>query len=591
MSQLPSPVDLCGLGPLDARADRLLADVASVLREAFGCEPELWIRAGTWLRWGTTSLSSTGRGELGTDALGSAAWNIEPVAHGNEPDALGSLGEMLEAAASRCVPILEPRGEGRYLLAVPCWAENGCPLVAVGVVDSAPEETLRRVGALVVGRLSDRRELVERRRELDACLRQINEDFEEIHGLLDLSRHLEYCELSRSVAEVAERLLPLVRRLVRAETLVYCSCRQAAGVSWQATGGEVSGAGPDPVEAMVGVGPVAEHTCRGLVERYGTAALARPVVVNHLDASLVAGELPGVESFLLVSAGRAGACRGWLLAVNRRLQLDGGSGKEDSAPPPLGQDEFGTVEAGMMEAAASVLASHERNVQVHQDGRSLLVDILRTLAGAIDARDRYSRGHSDRVALIARHLGEELRLGAAEQEQLYLGGLLHDIGMIAVPLGVVLKPGRLTADEFAQIRRHPGRGYAILRHLQRLNPLPQSVLYHHEHYDGSGYPEGRARELIPLAARIIAVADAFDAMSSPRPYRESLPPRAVSKAFRQGAGSQWDPAVVEAFLRTWDDVCQLRAECIAQPMPVPALIDARYPPEGTQEHGLVFAGG
>lgn len=492
---------------------------------------------------------------------------------------------MLEAAASRSVPVLQPRGDGRYLMAVPCPALGGYPLVAIGVVDSAPEETLRRLGALLVGRLSDRRELAERRNELDGCLRQINADFEEIHCLLELSRHLEYCELSRSVAEVAGSLLPLVRRLVCAEMLVYYSSRQSTG---REAHKKVE---PGPVEALVGAGPVAEQTCRRLVADYGTAALLRPVVVNHVAAGPVAGELPGVESFLLVSAGRAGACRGWLLAVNRRLQPEDGNGQAEPSRCAPGQDEFGTVEAGMLEAAAAVLASHGRNIQLHQDGRSLLVDVLRTLAAAIDARDRYAQGHSDRVAVIARRLGKELRLNAAEQEQLYLAGLLHDIGMIAVPLGVILKPSRLTADEFAQIRQHPGRGYAILCHLQRFDHLPQSVLYHHEHYDGSGYPEGRARELIPLAARIIAVADAFDAMSSPRPYRESLPPSAVRQAFRQGVGSQWDPVVVEVFLRAWEDVCRLRAECIERPLPVPALIDARYPAEGTLGGGLVFCGG
>ncbi len=199
MSQLPPLVDSTGAGPFAPGADRLLADAVSLLRETFDSALELWVRAGTWMRWSADGPSTTGHVEAAAERFGSGVRRVEAEAHRTEPDAAGGLSEILEAAVSRSIPVLEPRGDGRYLLAVPCPAVGGCPLVAVGLVDSTPEETLRRLGALLVGRMSDRRELVERRSELDGCLRQFNEDFEEIHCPLDLSRHLEYCELSRSV--------------------------------------------------------------------------------------------------------------------------------------------------------------------------------------------------------------------------------------------------------------------------------------------------------------------------------------------------------------------------------------------------------
>jgi HD-GYP domain-containing protein (c-di-GMP phosphodiesterase class II) len=156
-------------------------------------------------------------------------------------------------------------------------------------------------------------------------------------------------------------------------------------------------------------------------------------------------------------------------------------------------------------------------------------------------------------------LGRELDLQEDELSDIYLAGLLHDIGKIGIPDTVLLKTGSLTAEEFEQIKQHVTIGYNILSDLRPLRNLLPGVLYHHERWDGKGYPEGLAGEGIPLVARILAVADAFDAMNTKRPYRDAIPFEKVEETLAKGAGSQWDRRVIEAFMR-----CRGRVHLICQ---------------------------
>jgi HD-GYP domain-containing protein (c-di-GMP phosphodiesterase class II) len=138
-----------------------------------------------------------------------------------------------------------------------------------------------------------------------------------------------------------------------------------------------------------------------------------------------------------------------------------------------------------------------------------------------------------------------------------MAGLLHDIGKIGVPDYVLGKPDRLTDEEFAQIKRHPEIGCAILKHLKQLHFVLPGVLHHHESFDGRGYPHGLAGDSIPLLGRIIAVADAYDAMTSDRPYRSGMPTEKAEAILRSGAGKQWDPRMIEAFFQEIDEAHQI----------------------------------
>ena len=178
---------------------------------------------------------------------------------------------------------------------------------------------------------------------------------------------------------------------------------------------------------------------------------------------------------------------------------------------------------------------------------------LAALSAAIEARDPYARGHSSRVTVFCRAIAKRIGVENERLPVLRLGALLHDVGKLSVPPAVLLKNGPLTEAEFEHVRRHPAAGVRMLRSLGAPETILPLVLHHHERWDGTGYPRGRAGERIPLEARILSVADSFDAMTSLRPYRT---PRQVHDAIEElerCAGSQFDPELVAVFTDAWGE--------------------------------------
>jgi hypothetical protein len=196
----------------------------------------------------------------------------------------------------------------------------------------------------------------------------------------------------------------------------------------------------------------------------------------------------------------------------------------------------------------------ERNSEIHElseELRGAYAETLHAFVSALDARDTETHGHSDRVAQMSLQIGEALGIKPDSREWMNLkhGALLHDIGKIGVPDAVLRKPGPLTDDEWTVIRRHPQHGYEMLRHVRFLSSAAELVRCHHERYDGQGYPRGLAGQEIPLPARIFAVADTFDAITSERPYKSALSAEAACSEISAHSGSQFDPVIVRAFLR------------------------------------------
>jgi len=175
--------------------------------------------------------------------------------------------------------------------------------------------------------------------------------------------------------------------------------------------------------------------------------------------------------------------------------------------------------------------------------------LLHSLTSAVDAKDAYTCGHSERVALLSRHLAQQIQLSDSEVERIYMAGLLHDVGKIGVPKNVLQKTGRLTAEEVEQMKKHPQIGARILRDIKQIEDIIPGVLHHHERYDGRGYPAGLAGEQIPLMGRIICLADCFDAMTSNRTYRKALPLEVALTEIRRCSGTQFDPRLAESFLQ------------------------------------------
>ena len=173
---------------------------------------------------------------------------------------------------------------------------------------------------------------------------------------------------------------------------------------------------------------------------------------------------------------------------------------------------------------------------------------LRALSEAIAARDPYTRWHSDRVAVLAHAVADRLGCDQRRLRVLRVGGALHDIGKLAVAEAILAKPGPLTDAELAEVRAHPEVGARIVARVPALRPALPGVLYHHERWDGLGYPSRRRGHEIPLEARILAVADAYEAMIADRPYRAGMSDADARAELLRCAGTQFDPEVVEAFL-------------------------------------------
>lgn len=189
------------------------------------------------------------------------------------------------------------------------------------------------------------------------------------------------------------------------------------------------------------------------------------------------------------------------------------------------------------------------NCRLFEEVHELYTGSIISLAAAIDTRDHYTHGHSKKVADIATATARKLTLTNHEVDNIYFASMLHDIGKIGIPDKILLKPGRLTEKEFDVIKKHPIYGIRILKHIPRLKPIIPAIYHEHEHYDGKGYVEGLKGERIPIASGIIAVADAYEAMTSNRPYRKSMSKRKAIEEIKRCAGTQFDPKVVKAFLK------------------------------------------
>jgi putative nucleotidyltransferase with HDIG domain len=195
---------------------------------------------------------------------------------------------------------------------------------------------------------------------------------------------------------------------------------------------------------------------------------------------------------------------------------------------------------------------------------------LRALTSALETRDAETHGHSERVVTFSLRLGREYGLTSAEMKALEFGSLLHDIGKIGVPDAILRKPAKLTDEEWVKMREHPTHGQQILRGIKFLEGAAKVVAQHHEKWDGSGYPLGLKTEEIDICARIFSVADAFDAITSDRVYRQGRPYEAAAEEMNEWSGRQFDPIVVEAFHRVpkedWDE---LRRRSLERKAPEP----------------------
>ncbi|HUY36531.1 MAG TPA: HD domain-containing phosphohydrolase [Pirellulales bacterium] len=399
------------------------------------------------------------------------------------------------------------------------WAARQTPL--------APT-VLRRFANLAVARWTADQKVEQFEDEVEKLSVHLASTFEEISLLYRLTQNLK---LSSNDVELGQRALEWLSEVVPAEGLAL------QFIANDGADQQVSNSRPQPVLLTHGDCHIDNAQFTRLVEQLGLDALNRPVVVNRPAGNDDVWTAAGVNELVIVPVAEGERLFGWLAAFNHNQGL-----------------EFGSAEASLISSVGTMLGIHSGNIDLYQQQAELLTGVVRAMTSAIDAKDPYTRGHSDRVARVSVRLAKELGCDAETLKTLYFSGLLHDIGKIGVNDEVLRKPGKLSEAEFEHIKTHVEIGYRILVDLHKMAHFLPVVLHHHEAWDGSGYPHGLAGENIPYLARIVAVADSYDAMASDRPYRPGMDDAKLDAIIRSGAGKQWDERVVEAFFRARDDI-------------------------------------
>ena len=285
------------------------------------------------------------------------------------------------------------------------------------------------------------------------------------------------------------------------------------------------------------------------------AAAPKPMIIDHAGTLGIAHLVKLATNILIVPLMREDRLIGVLFGGDK---LDG--------------DAISSIDSKLCNSFAGSLSIFLDNTMLYDDMQAMFLGTLHALTASIDAKDSYTHGHSERVALMSRQLAIAAGLSDDLVERVYIAGVVHDVGKIGVPEAVLTKAGRLTDEEFELIKAHPEIGARILSDIRQMKDLIPGVLYHHERWDGRGYPHQLAGTDIPLFGRLICLADSFDAMSSNRTYRKAMALDQVLEEIRRCAGSQFDPELAALFVDL--DFTPFH-ELIAQHQQMSEQVDAR----------------
>jgi HD-GYP domain-containing protein (c-di-GMP phosphodiesterase class II) len=304
-----------------------------------------------------------------------------------------------------------------------------------------------------------------------------------------------------------------------------------------------------PVEMLGHVSPVEEAGWGVVVHKPVAAAFdsARRMVVSAIAAAVLLLVAATVLA-LLVSRRIAATIRRFTRTTHEIA--DGNFGRR--VPEERFVAEFSELAADFNRMSGHVEEHVARLREAARQNRELFISSIRAFAAAIDAKDPYTAGHSERVADLARTITRYLGQSEEFQTKVWIGGLLHDVGKIGVEDRILSKGGVLSASEFEQMKAHPTIGAEILAPIEPLRDMIPIVRWHHENWNGRGYPDGLRGDEIPLSARIVAVADCYDAVTTDRPYQKAYLPRDAAEVITRLAGSRFDAKVVTAFLRAFE---------------------------------------
>ncbi len=424
--------------------------------------------------------------------------------------------------------------------------ETGQPVAISAVINSCEENLVRRLAETTAELIQKEMDLEKHESSLDEYASQISRDFEELVWTRELASQIQQTDLRSPLFDLVDQLFPTLAETIQASQLALVQYHKSIKLS----GEEQSSLPQDFSFRTIGKEILDSAAVRKILNRFFERGRRNPVVKNQCATF----RIDQLESFILVPIYARDEEFGWILAINRSESIDVLSAFAESGVRDVHQPEFGTFEAGLMQSTASFIASHTKNSSLFLEQKNLQVGIVRAMVNAVDAKDHYTWGHSDRVAEVSRIIAAKLQLSERECEEIYLSGLLHDVGKIGVPDHILQKKTRLTQQEFELLKQHPVIGYRVLEHLTQISYVLPGVLSHHEKMSGAGYPEGLVGDQISIAARIISVADSFDAMTSDRPYRKGMDMNEARSILRDNCGLQWDPNVLDAFFGAWGDV-------------------------------------
>ncbi len=395
---------------------------------------------------------------------------------------------------------------------------------------------LQRMATIAVSKITSDSEIERLTEEIDKVSDSLSSTYEEISLLYGLTQNLR---ISSSDSQLGDLALNWLLEVIpcRGLSILYeqpdrrGSQSDSSGTQYEA---QLLSAGECSVDSQM---------LSTLVKKLNLNEKRSAFVANQRVTERPDWPCPEIRQIIAVPLVEGDNVFGWLFALNH---------SEDKG--------FGTVEASLLSSVGTILGIHSGNIELYRRQSEFVTSVVRALTSAIDAKDPYTCGHSDRVARLAVRLAQEMGLDNDTLNLLYMAGLLHDVGKIGIDDSVLRKPGRLNDEEYEHIKLHPELGCNILSGLKQLEAVLPVVLHHHEQWDGEGYPHKLAGETIPKLARITAVADAYDAMTSDRPYRKGMPADRVNEIFREGSGTQWDPEVVEAFFSAREDITNIMHE-------------------------------
>jgi HD-GYP domain-containing protein (c-di-GMP phosphodiesterase class II) len=518
------------------RHDETLLAVGAELKTWFGTEFAFWSResgelvhAGDDLPWS--------RGALG-DLVGGRATDL------SQPQVLAEF----DCFALVALP-LEDERRRRRLAAAPVATRHPMTLDEVQgdavwlevsaeeafrwlrKLTATPADALLRISQAVSAKIDAEGKARRLEQEVAKISDNLASTYEEISLLYDITQNLR---ISSTDEQLGERALDWLAECLPAQNLVLylAPVAKESEITYRAR--------TEPLMLTRGQPVIEIEQLERLVEHLDLGPGSGPLVANRNVTSTSRWKFKAIRELIVAPLGEGERVFGWLAAFNH------GDGKE-----------FGTIEASLLNSVSAILGIHGCNIDLYRQQNEFLASVVRAFTSAIDAKDPYTCGHSDRVARVSVRLAQELGCDTDTAHTIYMAGLVHDIGKIGIADSVLRKPGRLTEAEFEHIKLHPELGYKILCDIKQLADVLPVVLHHHEQWDGRGYPHGLAGEAIPYLARICAVADAYDAMSSDRPYRKGMPEEKVVSIFTEGAGSQWDREVVNAFFRALDDIREI----------------------------------